>query len=179
MGTEKFWQEEKKRIGINSDTINPIIAQTKLDAKENVPARNAKLLYTDCLQGALFWNQWAKSDDLSEPDMAMIICRDTGCDLTYCQASMADPYERPFDNCDQQFKQLNNCIAAEQRRYALNPEGRTMQEHISYMLEKKKKEKYMGIFQDQKIDTTAPIKEREYIVKEQNPSISMDYNEKL
>ena len=176
MGNEKYWQEEKKRLQANAGNIHPVISQTQEDARALVPARHSKALFTDCLQGALYWNQWAQSDDLTLPDMALIICRDVGCDLTYCQTSMADPYERPFDDCDQQFKQLNSCITSEQRRFTLDPQGRTMQEQIAYMLEKKKKEKYLNLFPAEKMEVP---KEREYIIKEQNLPITMDYNEKL
>jgi hypothetical protein len=168
MGNEKYWQEEKKRIDRNKDNIHPVLQQTYEDLKKNVPAKHPKALYADCLQGSLFWNQWAKSDDLSLPEMGMIICRDIGCELTYCQTSMADPYERPFDNCDQQFKALNSCISNEQRRYLMDPQGRSMGEHVNYMLEKKKKEKYAHLFQSQKIEIPA---EKEYIIKEQNLSV--------
>ena len=177
MGTEKYWQQERENIKKNSDTINPLITQTMQDAKELIPPKHPKALYADCLQGALFWNQWAESDDLSLPDMAMIICRDTGCELTYCQATMRDPYERPFENCEQQFRQMNSCIAQEQKRYAINPEGRTMQEHVKYMLEKKKKEKYFNIMSDQTIEAQVqnqPVKEKDYFIRE--PKITLENN---
>ena len=176
MGTEKYWQEEKKKIKANEGNINPVIQQSYDDLRERVPARHPKALYTDCLQGSLFWNQWAKSDDLELPEMGMIICRDVGCDLTYCQTSMRDPYERPFENCDQQFKALNSCIASEQRRYLMDPQGRSMGEHIAFMLDKKKKEKYENVFHSQRMETPT---EREYIIKEHNVAIPMDDNHKL
>jgi len=91
----------------------------------------------------------------------MMICRDIGCELTYCQASIYDPYERPFENCDEQFKNLNSCIAQEQRRFIINPEGRSMQEQIQFMLEKKKKEKYINILKTHEFHL-----EKEYIVKQ-------------
>jgi hypothetical protein len=166
MGTEEYWRAEKERIKKNADNINPIIAQTMEDNKSIIPPRHPKALYGDCLQGALYWDQWARSEDLSTNDMAMMICRDLGCELTYCQATLSDPYERPFENCDQQFKQLNSCIAQEQRRYQINPEGRTVQEHVQYMLAKKKKEKYF----DLKFPEVQ--EERQYIIKEQQPMIN-------
>jgi hypothetical protein len=176
MGNEKYWQEEKRRIEMNKDTKNILLEPTFQNPKQNVNPKHPKALYTDCLQGSLFWNQWAKSDDLSLPEMGMIICRDLGCELTYCQTSMSDPYERPFDNCDQQFKALNSCISSEQRRYLMDPQGRSMGEHVNYMLEKKKKEKYSHIFQSHKIETPT---EREYIIKEHNVSVPMDSNSKI
>lgn len=176
MGNEKYWQEEKRRIDLNKGNIHPDIQQTYEDVRQLIPPKHPKALYSDCLQGSLFWNQWAQAEDLSSSEMGMIICRDVGCELTYCQTTMADPYERPFENCDQQFKALNSCIANEQRRYFMDPQGRSMGEHIAYMLEKKKKEKYSHLFQSQNIQTP---KEKEYIFKENNLSFPMDSNSKI
>jgi hypothetical protein len=68
-----------------------------------------------------------------------------GCELQYCQASLSDPYDRPFDNCDSHFRALGRCIAQEQDRYLSNPE-RTVQEQVLYMLEQRKK-KYNKILE--------------------------------
>ena len=144
--TEKYWQEQKRNIEKNKGNVNTIIEQTIEDKKKLIPSKHPKALYTDCLKGALYLTQWAQSDDLSLDDMSMLICRDLGCELTYCQATLSDPYERPFDNCDEQFKGFNSCIMQEKRRYLSEPEGRSMQQQVAYMLEKKKREKYKYIF---------------------------------
>jgi hypothetical protein len=161
MGTEEYWQQYKKNLESNKKSINPVIQQTYDDMKELIPARNAKALYVDCLQGALYLRQFALSDSLSLDDMSMLICRDVGCELEYCQASMSDQYERPYENCDSQFKKLNKCIAQEQERYISNPE-RSMQEQVLYMLERKK-EKYHDILEMAKPQIE---KNKEYIIKE-------------
>ena len=161
MGTEEFWQQQKKIHESNKNNIHPLIQQTYEDMKELVPIRNAKALYVDCLQGALYLRQFALSESLSLEDMSMLICRDVGCELEYCQASMTDPYERPYENCDSQFRNLNSCITREQDRYISNPE-RTIQEQVLYMLEKKK-EKYHDILEMAKPHLD---KERGYIIKE-------------
>lgn len=170
MGTEQFWQERKKQLQRNADTIHPDIIQTMEDNRALLPSRHPKALYGDCLQGALYWDQLSRSGDLSLNEMATMICRDVGCELQYCQATISDQYERPFDSCTQQLRQLNGCIAQEEKRYTENPEGRTMQEQVRYMLDKKKKEKYFHFLESQKIETP---KEREYIIKEQNIPVQM------
>jgi hypothetical protein len=173
MGTENYWQQEKRRNELNKNNIHPIIKQTMEDNKAIQSLKNPKALYYDCLKGALYWRQWAQADDLSLEDGAMIICRDTGCELSYCQASLYDPNERPFENCDYQFRQLNSCIAQEQKKYVDNPQGRTIQEHVLYMLDKKRKEKYFDL--TQKFEQPQEInKQREYFVKDTNSSMSMN-----
>jgi hypothetical protein len=173
MGTEKYWQQEKRRVDLNKNNIHPDMKQTMEDIKANQPLKNPKALYYECLKGALYWRQWAQADDLSLDEMATMICRDTGCELTYCQATLYDPNERPFENCEIQFRQLTKCIDQEQKRYLDNSEGRTPQEHVLYILDKKRKEKYFDITQkfDQQVDVN---KEREYFIKDTNSKMSMN-----
>ena len=106
MGTEKYWQRQNEINKQNQSHIHPVIDQTMKDKRELVPAKNAQLLFTECLKGALYLRQFALSDDLSVDDMSMLICRDVGCELQYCQASLSDPYDRPFENCDAHFRAL-------------------------------------------------------------------------
>jgi hypothetical protein len=148
MGTEEYWQKQKKIEESNKQNINPILAQTYEDMKELILPKGAKYQYIECLKGALYLRQWAMSDSLNIDDMSMLICRDTGCELQYCQQTLSDPFEQPFKNCDAQYRNLTRCIIQEQDRYLTNPEGRTMQEQVLYMLEKKKKEKYFNILQE-------------------------------
>lgn len=97
----------------------------------------------------------------------MLICRKDGCDLTYCQNSMSDPYERPFENCDQQFKALNNCIARERRLYMLDDQKRSLKDHVYYRLKQREEEAPYVI--PAVIDQTAAVrqeKEREMELKQ-------------
>jgi len=176
MGTEKYWHEEKRRVDLNKNNIHPVIQQTMEDSKSIQSLKNPKALYYDCLKGALYWRQWAQADDLNLDEMATIVCRDTGCELTYCQATLYDPHERPFENCDLQFRNLTRCISQEQQRYIDNPQGRTLQEHTLYMLDKKRNEKYFDLVQ--KLEQPTELnkeKEREYFIKDTTNKMSMKY----
>ncbi len=172
MGTEKYWQQERKRVEMNKDNIHPDIKQTMEDNKAIQPLKNPKSLYYQCLQGALYWKQWAQSDGLTIDEAATIICRDTGCELTYCQATLYDPYERPFENCDFQYKQLTKCIAQEEKRYEEQPQGNTLQEHTMIMLERKRKEKYFDLTEKLKEQTVDVNGDREYFIKDSKMSMN-------
>jgi hypothetical protein len=174
--TENYWAQEKERIKKNKDNINPVLQQTFEDKKILDP-KNFRVLYTNCLQGSLHLNQYARSENITIDDMAMLICRDKGCELQYCQASLHDPYEKPFENCDEQYNSFSSCMTAEKRRYIHDGQKtRNMNEQIEYMLEKKKKEKLMNIeIKNTPIEVDKEknnfIKEKEYIVKTGNKKI--------
>lgn len=169
--TEKFWQQEKERIRLNKGNINPLIQQTFDDKQALVPNKNFRELYYNCMQGDLNIKSWERSDDMSLDDMGMLICRDVGCELQYCQASMSDPYEKPFENCDDHFKKFYQCQEQEKRRYRYDGQGRSMQEQIAFMLEKKKKEKVHGVNQyeqetNKQLQTEKVDKGKEIAMKE-------------
>lgn len=160
-GTEKYWQEEKARLDFNKDTMHPVIKTTEEEFRKNIPMKHPKYLYAECLKGALYWRQWAQADTLTIDEMATIICRDVGCELQYCMSTMSDPYERPFNDCNEQLRNMSSCIRQEQRRFIENSEGRNMQEQVMYMLDMKKKGKYKHLFEP-KVEQ----KEREYFIKD-------------
>ena len=151
MGTEGYWQRQKQINEMNKSNIHPVIDQTMKDKKELVSRKHAKEYFVECLKGALFIRQYALSDDLTVHDASMLICRDMGCELQYCQSTLSDPYDRPYENCDMQFRALNKCIAQEQDRYLSNPE-RSIQEQVLYMLEHKKNNKYAYILKENNLD---------------------------
>ena len=169
--TENFWQLEKERIRLNKDNIHPVIQQTYDDKQALVPNKNFRELYYNCMQGHLNIKSWERSDDLTLDDMGMLICRGVGCELQYCQASMLDPYEKTFENCDDHIKKFYQCQEQEKRRYIHDGQGRTLQQQIVFMFEQKKKEKKHGVnVLEQKlnrqIQTDLFNKEKDIAVKE-------------
>jgi len=175
--TENFWQQEKERIRKNKDNVNPLIQQTYDDKKALVPNKNFRELYYNCMQGSSNIKAWEQSENMSIDDMGMLICRDVGCELQYCQASISDPYEKPFENCDEHIKKFFQCQEQEKRRYSYDNQGRTMQEHIAYMLEKKKKEKAHGVNLLEQNNLTKQI-QTEQVNKEKEIAMKTIQNEK-
>lgn len=181
--TEKYWQERKHFNNINDKNLNPVLKKTFDDKKENVPVKHFKERYWECLRGSLDIKSWERSDDLSVDDMGMLACRDVGCELNYCQTSMTDPYESPFENCDGQQKEFYGCIQREIRMYNYNSHGRSLQDHLKLRLEEKKKNKYSHIFPELATKKDVII-EQKYIsmkqaVKIPNKDDILKLNEKL
>ncbi len=176
--TENFWRQEKIRIKQNQGNTHPVIQQTMEDKQSLVPNKNFRELYYNCMRGDLNIKSWERSDSLSIEDMAMLICRDVGCELQYCQASLSDPYEKPFENCDEHFKRFYDCQSQEKRRFNFDSQGRTMQEQIAFMLEKKKNEKLKGLTNKFEIDKNKNIQFEEFNV-ENNSKQKMTMDQKI
>lgn len=137
--TEKQWQERNYFIKKNEKNLNPILKNSYQEKIDKAPNKHFKDLYFECLKGSLDIKQWQLSPDLTIDDMALLACRDIGCDLNYCTTSMLDPYEKPFNNCNDQNKALFNCISREISRYESNPLAETIQDHLKEVLLLKKK----------------------------------------
>lgn len=145
---QKYWKTKTQEIKKNKNNINPIIEQTYEDKKNHLPNKNFQENYSDCTKGSLYLNQYAKNDQISIDEMAMLICREKACELNYCQSSFFDPYEKPFKNCDEFYNKYLGCTSQEIRRYLHDSENRNMNQQIEFMLEKKRKQKEIEKIKD-------------------------------
>ena len=143
--TEKYWQSKVQND--KSNKPNEILRRTYQDKIDKAPNKHFKDLYYECLKGSLNIRQWEISDELEVEDMAVLACRNVGCELNYCTTSMFDAYERPFNDCDQQQKEFFTCINQEIRMYNLFPKGNSIKEHLQFVLNQKKDKKYKFLFE--------------------------------
>jgi len=108
--------------------------------------------------------------------MGLLICKDVGCELTYCQSTMSDPHNRPFNDCNLQFRNFNQCIGQQISNYEENSMGLTMQEYTLFMIEKRKKEKYSHLFlENNKLKEESDIAMKE-TPKQMKMDMTMDEN---
>jgi hypothetical protein len=173
--TEKFWQQEKERIRINKSNIHPDIQQTFDDNRGIVPNTNFRELYFDCLQADMNLKSIEQSDKVTLEDMAMLVCRDAGCELQYCQAGLWGPNANPFTSCDDQYKKFNQCQEQEKKRYLYDNHEKTMKDHLFNMIEQKKdkftKANEIEHQQNKQLQTEKVNREKGYITNEnENPN---------
>ena len=83
--TEEFWKSEKAKEEANPFETNKIWKQTKKDVESIRSPKHPKELYIECLRNSSYWHHYAASPKLTVEDLAMILCKDVGCNLTYCQ----------------------------------------------------------------------------------------------
>ncbi len=134
--TEKFWQQEKERLRLNK--LHPDIQQTYNDLGGKVLNKDFRELYFNCQQADMNLKAFEKEDEISVEDMAMLICRDAGCDLQFCQAGLEGPNKNPFKDCDEQYKKFLKCQEQEKKRYFYDNHSRSMKDHLFYMINQKK-----------------------------------------
>ncbi len=134
--TDKFWQQEKERMSLNK--LHPDIQQTYNDLGGYVFNKDFREIYFNCKEADMNLKALEKGDELSVEDMAMLVCRDAGCDLQFCQAGLEGPNKNPFQDCDEQYKKFIKCQEQEKKRYFYENNGRSIKDHLYYMVKLKK-----------------------------------------
>ena len=75
--------------------------------------------------------------------MAMMVCRDLGCEINYCslvKKSYVTEWEGSSD-CTQEIKNFNDCMVQERRRFSWMKEKPAMYDWIQQRVEERRKEK--------------------------------------
>lgn len=142
--TEDYWRNKARRP---QSLENPIILDAFEEKKKKATGRHPKDLYSECLAKSNYIRMWEDSEELGLEDMSMLLCRDKGCDLTYCQATLADPYEQPFADCFEQSAAFNDCMVREQRRYNFQALGVPLRIYIKQRMADMMAEKNLPLVQ--------------------------------
>ena len=98
---------------------NKLWKQTWKDMKSIATDKHPKAQYIECLKNSSFWHHYSASDRLSTDDLAMMVCRDQGCEVNYCSL-LKKSYESDWkgsSDCSSEITQFNNCMKSERRRY--------------------------------------------------------------
>ena len=78
-----------------------------------------KELYAQCLKFSPYWHHVAASPKIGINDIAMIVCRELGCEMNYCgllKKSVPSEWEGSSD-CSNELKNFNICLSQETKRY--------------------------------------------------------------
>ena len=113
------------------------------DVKDFASDKHPKALYAECLKNTQFWHHYAASPKISVDDMAMMVCRDLGCEINYCslvKKSYVTEWEGSSD-CTQEIKNFNDCMTQERRRFTWMKEKPAMYDWIQQRVAERRKEK--------------------------------------
>ena len=90
--------------------------QTIKDVKSIASDKHPKDLYTQCMADNSYWHHFVAGGGSSTEDVAMIICKDLGCELNYCgliKKSVPSEWEGSSD-CSSEYKLFSDCMKIEQ-----------------------------------------------------------------
>ena len=176
--TEEYWASWKKKKDLtHSNHILRVMEDTQRIQK--IRDQHPDQLYAICKTENNYWRHYRSSNKLGIDELAMMICRDVGCDLSYCQTLFAKPKDssQRIQNCDRQFSDLRNCVVREKKVFRdlfgkidtkENPEAipEYLEKHFAEKEKMKKQRKMMGESTNDLVDK----------IKEMEEQASMDMN---
>lgn len=145
---------------MNPYESNKIFKQTFEDMKSIQSDKHPKALYTECLSNNAYWRHFTAADSLSVDDLAMVLCKNVGCDLNYCgliKKSYSSDWKGSSDWSDE-YKAFTDWMTRERRNWQWGEHDMSMYDYIWQKLEKQKIERKHKPLIDVKIpDEDLPI----------------------
>lgn len=175
--TEEFWQEEKKKVAGNPFNENLIWKTTMKDVKDHASDKHPKALYAECLKNTQFWHHYAASPKISVDDLAMMVCRDLGCEINYCsliKKSYVTEWEGSSD-CMTEIKAFNDCMSMERRRFSWQEQKLPMYDYIQNRIaERRKESKFLNILTLEEQDAIRKLNEQQLEEIKQEKQVEME-----
>ena len=95
--------------------------------------KHPKALYIECLKNDSHWRHYSASSKLSTDDLAMLVCKDVGCEINYCQGikfSNLESEAEPDRDCNENITNFRSCMQMEARRYGWMKDKPPMYDYI-------------------------------------------------
>ncbi|CAI2381544.1 unnamed protein product [Moneuplotes crassus] len=117
--TEEYWRSYMKKKEITDKNIFVTGVRDVL-RQEAIKNKHPDELHGICKTDNNYWRHYRASTKLTIDELAMMICKDTGCDLAYCQMQMHKPKlgrKQAFRDCSNEFSDFRNCFLREKRLF--------------------------------------------------------------
>lgn len=144
MDPEEYWKKEFAKQEANPFNTNKIWTQTIKDVNAIRTDKHPKEMYSECLKNSGYWNLYAGNPLLSTDNMAMILCRDIGCEIVYCSLlKKSVPMEHTNSDCSNEIQNFNSCMLREKRKWewGTNKGNISKYDYIQEQLKLKREEK--------------------------------------
>jgi hypothetical protein len=73
-------------------------------------------MYSLCKTDNNYWKHYRYSENLDPDSVSLVLCKDSGCDLMYCQALTYQGKDEMY-GCVEQYQNFRNCYLQEKRRF--------------------------------------------------------------
>lgn len=87
--TEEYWRKYKE----NKDkTENKLFGEVESELKRRFKSeKTPDEMYSLCKTDNNYWRHYRNSENLDPDSVSLVLCKDVGCDLMYCQALSIKP----------------------------------------------------------------------------------------
>ena len=114
--TEDYWANWKTKKDKAQQNILWKTMENEIRVK-NIKDQHPDLTYSICRTDNNYWRHYRASTKLGIDELSMMICREVGCDLQYCQHLFAKPKHQgqQIGDCKPQFDEFRNCVVREKK----------------------------------------------------------------
>jgi hypothetical protein len=114
--TEEWWRRYKDNKDKNENKLfTTVESELKRKFKNE---RSPEELYSMCKTDNNYWKHYRNSENLDPDAISLVLCKDIGCDLMYCQAMThkSKPGDQ-FFGCKEQYDGFRDCYIQEKRKF--------------------------------------------------------------
>jgi hypothetical protein len=112
--TEDFWRKFKDNKQKSENKLfNDIESELKRRFKSE---KSPEEMYSICRTDNNYWKHYRWSQNLDPDAVSLVLCKDVGCDLTYCQAKTAQGKDEMY-GCVEQYHNFRDCYIQEKRKF--------------------------------------------------------------
>ena len=114
--TEEWWRKYKDN---KKQTENKIFGHVESELKRRFKSeKTPDDMYSICKTDNNYWKHYRASENLDTDAVSLVLCKDTGCDLMYCQAlTMKMDNTQNLYGCTEQYHKFRECYVREKRRF--------------------------------------------------------------
>lgn len=118
--TEDFWQKFKRKKDRNSNYLFDTV-ESELKRKFKAE-KTPEEMYSMCKTDNNYWKHFRLSKNLDIETVGLVLCKNVGCDLMYCQAltfnNNANSRQLETYGCKEQFDALRECYISEKEKFS-------------------------------------------------------------
>jgi hypothetical protein len=158
--TEDFWRKYKDN---KEKSGNRIFNDVESELKRRFKAeKTPEEMYSMCKTDNNYWKHYRNSENLDPDAVSLVLCKDVGCELMYCQALTQQGKDNMY-GCKEQYQNFRECYITEKRKFNLkHPEEQWLgnrqlipnyiEQQLKLLKEKNLKENKFGEIKVIKVD---------------------------
>ncbi len=114
--TEQWWRKFKDNKDKNE---NKIFGHVESELKRRFKSeKTPDDMYSTCKTDNNYWKHYRNSENLDQDAVSLVLCKETGCDLMYCQAlSQKNDKSLNLYGCTEQYSKFRECYIREKRKF--------------------------------------------------------------
>jgi hypothetical protein len=112
--TEEWWRQYKDN---KQKSENKIFTDIESELKRRFKSeKKPEEMYSMCLTDNNYWKHYRWSENLDPDAVSLVLCKDVGCDLMYCQALTMQGKDEMY-GCVEQYQNFRDCYIKEKRKF--------------------------------------------------------------